>query len=776
MRRVTGGATAAAIAALLGGCGGGGSAGTGTGAPASGAATAAVPGSAHLDGIGPPHVSNQTAYPVMLYGDGFQPGCTVVIPGAAAPLATAFVDARHLGAIVPAGLVVPAGKSTVALDVHLIAPDGVALPGAATLTVVDDVGFAVPAALELSGDGARAFVASPTTDELWVFPRDGTPVSAVKVGDGPRALARWRDAAGAEWIVVAHEYAAELRLVPAAAPAGPQVVIPVSASAEGVAVDGARGRAYLTNHRLDRVEIVDLAARKVTGTLPAGIDPRPLALGEGGKLLVVGNPSSADVSLIDVVAGTERRAAPAPGIPILGGHTAPYAKYVMGGSAARAIAYSDALHVAFVADLGPNIGPNPDRMEIAQNGGVEVVDPATGSFRRHVSMLKGVPAALALDDARGLLYAADLATGRLVAFDATALAAPDAATAAAAIRATLELAPPADTELVRPASDFGIDGRAGVSLHTGPVDLRLSADGATLFVLERFAGLIAEVDVRSAAAGTLAVTHVWPGPDLGKKRLRRLGEILYYTDLSNSRMTCDTCHPQDGPGGGLLFSKGRPIRIYRAPSMRVMPVSPPYFTPSRLPSLFITARDVLARNRFHNPDPLRAELVAVSEFTEAAVPPPNPYVGAGGALPRDLALPDGAHGDPVAGLALFEGKGGCADAACHPPPAFTADQSPATRGVLMDVGTPIALPLRTEMQDMIMTGMPPPSLLGVWDTFPLLLSGAGGFDVTPEGTLRAAWPFALRRVLEYPGTKPHGSAAALTPQERDNLLAYLLTL
>jgi len=251
---------------------------------------------------------------------------------------------------------------------------------------------------------------------------------------------------------------------------------------------------------------------------------------------------------------------------------------------------------------------------------------------------------------------------------------------------------------------------------------------------------------------------------------RRRGETLYFTDLGNSRMTCDTCHPE-GRDGGLLFTKGHPMQIHRSPSTRSAHHSAPFFTPSRLPSLAVMAHQVLARNRFENPEPTRGEIAALTEYTTAFTPPPNPWRARG--LAEKVTLPDGHTGDPRAGLALFAGAGACVS--CHPWPHFTTDQAPDTRGRLHDVGTPLRLLLNPELQDNASHGMPPPSLVGVWDNFPLLFSGAGGFSVVGERVV-ADQPFALRAVLELAGPAPHGAATALTPGQRDDLLAFLLTL
>src|SRR6185369_13234775 len=141
------------------------------------------------------------------------------------------------------------------------------------------------------------------------------------------------------------------------------------------------------------------------------VNPRPVTLGRHGTLLLVGNQGSSDQSLVDLDDMREIRAEPGPDTSIVGGRTERYARDVMGGKAARDLVFSDRLGVAFVSSIGPNVGPNRDRMEVSMHGGVGVIDYAR--FVRHVSMVRGVPEGLALDDARGLLYVADVATGRV---------------------------------------------------------------------------------------------------------------------------------------------------------------------------------------------------------------------------------------------------------------------------------------------------------------------------------------------------------------------------
>jgi hypothetical protein len=126
-------------------------------------------------------------------------------------------------------------------------------------------------------------------------------------------------------------------------------------------------------------------------------------------------------------------------------------------------------------------------------------------------------------------------------------------------------------------------------------------------------------------------------------------------------------------------------------------------------------------------------------------------------------------------MAVFEGVGGCT--ACHPAPQFTTDQSAETRGRRHDVGTPVTLDLRRSMQDDAPYPLPPPSLAGAWDNYPMLHSGAAGFSVREDGTARADEREALQRVLEMGATSgEHGSMSELDAGQIDDLLAYLLTL
>ncbi len=725
---------------------------------------------ARLVAIGPRVVSNQASYPIMLTGEGLPEGARLCVAGLQLP--TARLDSGHLTALLPK-VALPAAAEEQSFAVTLVKADGSAIAGQSSLTIVNDAGFPTPAGLALSPDGALALAVSAPTGELWVWHlKDAAPPERLRVGDGPRAVAALR-LDGRALALVAHDFADELRTIDLADLHAPAGSIALRGGALAIAVDEPRGLAYLANHRCNCVQVVDLRARRLLRELPAGVRPRALSLSADGKLLAVGNGGSDDVSLFDLEGRAgERRVQPRRGTPIVGGHNESMAALVMGGKAPRALAWSDKLQRLFVASAGLNVGPNPQRSEVTTNGGVGVIDAKSGRFLRHVSLLAGIPSALALDEPRGLLYAADLSRGLLTTVDAAKAAESDQA-ARHSILASLPLPIPKDAELMRPAADFGVEKRAGLEVHAGPAALALAEGGRALYLLSRFHGTLIEVELNNPTQPR--VRRVLAGPPMGEQKRRRRGEQLFYTDVGRSTMSCEACHP-DGHDDGVFYAKDHPQRIYRSPSLRGARETPPYFFPAGFPSLELTSAVVLRRNRFSNPLPTPVEIEALTAYQRTIISLPNPNVGPSGALPQELGLPDGRKGDPRRGLSLFEGKAGCSSIECHPGPQFTADQDPATRGATHDVGTPVALPLRPQLQEAPPGPRATPSLLGIWDEFPLLQSGAGGLDVDPDGTVVPRYPFALRRVLEMPGSEQHGGANRLSAAERDDLLAYLMTL
>ncbi len=461
---------------------------------------------------------------------------------------------------------------------------------------------------------------------------------------------------------------------------------------------------------------------------------------------------------------------PGPGMPIIGGGTAAFSKYVMGGTAPRDSAWSPSLKRLLVASVGPNIGPNPERMEVSMNSGVSVVDPATSHFVRHVGILaEGVLQSLALDDKAGLLYAADSALGELRVFDTRLLSQTDRTAAKGKIQ-TFALPPPPAFPTARPAADYGVHGRAGVELHSGPSALALSADRATLYVLNRFTGMLATVDVAHRGKARLrSQVALFEPPGMLAQKERRLGEILFFTDMGRTGMTCDACHVE-GHTQGVLFTKAHPLRIYRSPTLLGSRDTSPYFVPESAYTLEQTSRNSGSRDRFHNPNLTEGEVQALTLYGATLPTPPNPFVGPDGAPVAQLELPDGAHGDPRLGLSDLRRESALQLVPSRSTLHHRLDP-PATRGHYVKVGTPSHFPLRAFWQDDTPDAFPPPSLVGAWDIFPMLSSGTAGLG-TDAGKLTVTTRFPLRAVLEA-AANLHGTTTALSPEDKNDLLAYL---
>lgn len=730
-------------------------------APRAGVAEVAGP---KLTSVGPKLTSNQTSQPLAVYGEHLRPGLRLVL---GAPLSLEVplkvVDAGHAYARLPVGLALPEATPQVVVTVRLSEGEG-----EARLSVVNDAAFPDLTAMVLSPDGRTLFIASPPTDTVFVLDVASGTVSPLVAGDGPSALSAYEDASGKPWLAVAHRFSPELWLYALDAPGSAPKVIPAPKGVTGLVVDGKAGVAFLAEHVRDSVVALPLSGEGERWRAP--VDPNPRALTRWGEWLAVGSLQTGQVELLSQSDGTRgATVVPGPGVPIVGGGTERFSSLVMGGKAPRALVASERLGRLFESSVGPNVGPNPQRMEVSANGGVAVLDPKAGTVVRHRGFGGGITEGLALDDAAGLLYAADVGVGLVRVLDARRLVDSDVG-ARGALLQELPMTPPEGTPRVRPAEDFGHDGRAGLELHSGPRSLVLSPDGRTLYVLNRFTGTVAVVDVSEARKGRARMLRQVPVAPMRTQAKRRLGQVLYHADLGRTAMSCDTCH-LDGHTGGVFYAKTRPLRIYRSPTVLGSRDTPPYFTPASTFSLAETNQTVGSRNRFQNPKLTDAETEALTLYTSLLPTPPNPYRGEDGAPPETLELPDGHTGRPSEGRAIFEGKAGCV--ACHPAPLYTLDQDAATRGQYLDVGTPIALPLRLDMQD-LRTGAAPPSLVGAWDIWPMLTSGSAGYEVKGD-RLVVGTRFPLRAVVESAGPK-HGQAQSLTPQEKDDLLAFLLTL
>lgn len=723
---------------------------------------AGLDGRARLLSIGPRLLSNQTSQPVSVLGERLTPGASLRLGAPinrVVPLTV--LDSRHAYARLPGEL--PLGNASETL-VPVTLVGGV---GEAALRFIGDTTFPDFTASAPSGDGTHLFVVSGPEDTVYDVDLTAQTTKSLPVGDGPTAVAIWLDEAKHEWVVVAHQFTPQVWLVPVAGGDAKHFEAPANVS--GLVVDAKRQVVFLAEQARDSVVALSLLDGHLLWRTKVAANPRELVMTSKG--LIVGSLQTGELQRLDAATGQLGRSfEPTPGTAIVGGHTATFAKYVMNGTAVRDLAWSERLQRLFVSSIGPNIGPNPQKMEVSMNGGVAAVDLNQG-FLRHLGFGAGVTEALALDEARGLLYASDVSLGQVRVLDAKKLGASDAS-ASKALLQVIDVPPLPGFARIRDEADFDVNGRAGVSLHSGPKTLALSGDGKTLWVVNRYTGSIAKIDVTPAPQGKAVFTSQFRVVDTLGQPTRRLGQVLYFADLGRTAMSCDACHVE-GHTEGVLFEKTMPLRIYRSPTVRGSRETPPYFTPASTHSMGETMKVVGSRNRFHNPNLNPTEIEALTLFGSTIATLPNPFVGADGAPVEQLELPDGAVGHPRSGLALFEGKAQCVS--CHPGPHFTLDQDPATRARYLDVGTPHFMPLRESFQNTHFEGFATPALTGAWDVFPMLSTGLAGLEVTPDERVVVNARFPLRVAVER-WAPQHGRADLLTTQERNDLLAYVMSL
>lgn len=261
----------------------------------------------------------------------------------------------------------------------------------------------------------------------------------------------------------------------------------------------------------------------------------------------------------------------------------------------------------------------------------------------------------------------------------------------------------------------------------GPRGLALAPDGQKLYAANYFSGNVAVLD----ASGAKLLRTISLGPQPEPDAVRR-GEIYFHDAMKCFQHwhSCATCHPdgrvdalpwdflRDGIGNGKdVISL---VNVHETSPHNRRATRP---NPHECMKTGVTGSHLIV------PEPKDVDdLVA---YASSLKPEPNPVPPPADAVAR--------------GKALFEGKANCAS--CHPEPFYT-DQKMHNVGIL----TPL------EPDGMYDT----PSLVEVYRTAPYYHDGR-------SATLKDAL------TKDDPQGK-HGHAKDLTPQELDDLIAYLLSL
>ena len=717
-----------------------------------------TPNQVKLVSAGPRLLSNQTSQPISVIGERLKPGLTLKL---GAPinqsLELTVLDERHAYTRTHGAM----GLTQAETRVEVTLSEG---SGSDHIVFADDLHFPQLVGFASSQSGKTLAAISSTTDTLFLIDAVTHEVRKLPVGDGPSAIVAVGSPDHPELFAVVHQFEGLLLVIDAREPEK-MVRLAAPKNASGLAFKN--GIFYVAEQARDTVSALRLdgAVRWQTD-----VDPNPRELAVSSEGLWVGSLQTGNVQLLGLENGTLLKTlAPVPGTPIIGGGTAAFSKFIMNGKAPRDLAYVSKSRLTLVSGIGPNIGPNPDKMEVSMNGGVSVVDANKG-WLRHVGFGAGLTETLLLDEPRGLLYATDEALGLVRVIEVKKLITSDASAAKAQLQ-ELEMPVADGFPHFRADDQFGDKLHASLSVHSGPRGLALSNDGQTLFVLNHFTGTVGIVDAKNALQGKAKFVSQFSVVDTLEQKTRRLGQVLYSADYGRTAITCEACH-LDGHTEGILFEKTSPLRVYRVPTVRGSRETPPYFTPASTFSMGETMKVVGGRNRFHNGNPTPGEIEALTIFGSLIPTLPNPFVGDDGAPVAELRLPDGQPGNPRHGLALFEGKAECAS--CHPSPHFTMDQDVKTRNRYIDVGTPHFLPLREAMQDTRFEGFGTPALAGSWDVFPMLTSGLAGLRVEKDRVV-VDTRFPSRVAVQQWAPK-HGRADQLSPQELNDLLAYVMSL
>ena len=347
---------------------------------------------------------------------------------------------------------------------------------------------------------------------------------------------------------------------------------------------------------------------------------------------------------------------------------------------------------------------------------------------------------------------------------------------------------PCQNSLGGPTVCCTVNNRTG--LHNGPRGMAGSPDGTKVYVVNQFTTSLATLDTTGGPGAVTVASTVVHGSGGFTQQQRRLGQIDFFSDLKKTNISCATCHIDDHQDAVFFEADVVGPRLRRVLSVRQTRDTSPLLQDQLIPDL-LSFTDIVVHverggsvcfPRTHQTPGFGScglttdsENDANTAYAEAIANFPNPNVATDGGLATSVALPDDLPGNAIRGALLFDSLK-CAT--CHPDPLYTIDQFsraktlsfPPTATRLRDVGTTVFLPLRSRCQDP--TRFPPricfggskdgvdctddsecpggtcqpgaasgfnvPTLRGIWDTFPLLQSGAAGFvPMGPEPTFTA---------------------------------------
>ena len=488
----------------------------------------------------------------------------------------------------------------------------------------------------------------------------------------------------------------------------------------GLAVAKQRGLLLATDWGLDRLAVIDLASGATTATIPVGRQPTAVAVTPDEKLAFVSN-------LIPVTAATAQgHATDISVIDLQTLQAKPAIRLPLGSTNTRGIAISGNGSTAYVAHtLGRFNLPTTqlDRGWVITNA-LSIIDVAANKLTATVlldQVMDGAadPWGVALDPAGLRLFVTLSGVHQVAVIDLEPLP------------ALLKVNPESLMSDLAALYRGNLIRRIDLPLQ-GPRGIAASPDGRSLAVAGYFSGNVVLTDVNIGKPVSLPL-----GPPQ-KPDLVRQGEAVFHdaNRCFQRWLSCASCHPDaraDGLNWDLLNDGlGNPKN---ARSMLWSSRTPPVM------SLGVRANmDAAAMAGFVHilfTEPKKEDLQAVIAYLKSLEPVISPYRKEDGSLTESAQ-----RGEKL----FLSEQTACAQ--CHPVPLFTNLKG-------YHVGTANA----TDRGD---PNFDTPTLVEGWRTPPYLHDG-----IAPT----------LKEVLtKYNPKNQHGNTTQLTPQQIDDLAAYLLSL
>lgn len=499
-------------------------------------------------------------------------------------------------------------------------------------------------------------------------------------------------------------------------------------------------RAAICVAGLDQIGLLDQATGTTTVLATVGYQPEAIAATPDGQRLVV-------VPLLPVGAAVPTQAVSVAVIASMDGARIADIPLLPGATAARGVAITPDGRWALVTHVQAKANMPNTHVDLGwvSTNAVSILDLRT--LRRHATvLLDHVHAGSA--DPWGVAVSPDGATAWVALSGIEAVARIDLARLLARTSGVDRTAPPQDwpaiwaqitrdpTAVEDLAWDLNALPLAGLLRVVpiqgqGPRGIAVSPDGRRIAVAAHFDGSVRVLD---AVHGTESAALRW-APSSPPDAARR-GEALFHNANNSYQrwVSCATCHPDvrsDGINWDLLNDGvGNPkntrsllLADRRAPvmSLGVRKDGP---TAVRAGFRFIA---------YH--EPTEGQVDDLLAFLRSLEPIPSPHLTPEGGLTTAATR----------GKALFEGKASCID--CHAGPT-RSDQKPHDVGTVrnpLDAGRKVITPM----------------LMELWRTAPYLHDGSAA---------------TLHQVVSPPAGSTHGDSDALDDAERNDLIAYLLSL